>query len=90
MLYEHVKPYFVLLLFVCFVLCCVCAHPDSKLRVFGKTCALRSCRSRGMPGNSAVGIQTKTLQFSCDMECGRGFHVAAFSEWHQAKPRTCQ
>ena len=26
---------------------CVCVHPDSKLRVFGKTCAWRSCRSRG-------------------------------------------
>ena len=42
---------------------CVCVHPDSKLRVFGKTCALRSCRSRGMPGNSAVGIQRRHCSF---------------------------
>ena len=39
---------------------------------------------------SARGCRGILPQFFCDMKSGRGFHVPAFSEWHQAKPRTCQ
>ena len=57
---------------------CVCVHPDSKLRVLARHFVQSLKQQQGDAGEFCSRHPTKTLQFSCDMESGRGFHVPAF------------
>ena len=67
----------------------MCVHPDSKLRVFGKTCEIYNCRSRGATAHLFT-LPNEAMRDVVDKKTDHLLVHAFMEDGNQAKPKPWQ